>query len=138
MLDGGERLGRYVTHFRREYFDEQRMYGGYSLWFPRPDTQARVQAKIADITLALQAEDYLKMPRKIENRIEVELPAAALRVYKGIEDEFFAEVAGGVVTAANAAAKGMKLRQIDGRRRVRQRAAPQRAFTAPRWTPCST
>jgi SNF2 family DNA or RNA helicase len=113
MLDGGERLGHYITHFRREYFSEQRMYG-YSLWFPRPDTQARVQAKIADITLALRAEDYLKMPRKIENRIEVELPAAALRVYKGIEDEFYAELASGVVTAANAAAKGMKLRQITG------------------------
>lgn len=114
MLDGGERLGRYVTHFRREYFTEQRMYGGYSLWFPRSDTQARVQAKIADITLALRSEDYLKMPRKIENRIEVALPAAAQRVYKGIEDEFFAELGSGVVTAANAAAKGMKLRQITG------------------------
>lgn len=114
MLDGGERLGRYITHFRREYFIEQRMYGGYSLWFPRPDTQTRVQAQIADITLALKAEDYLKMPRKIENRIEVALPAAALRVYKGIEDEFFAELGSGVVTAANAAAKGMKLRQITG------------------------
>ena len=114
MLDGGERLGRFVTHFRREYFTEQRMYGGYSLWFPRADTQERVQAKISDITLALKAEDYLKMPRKIENRIEVDLPADALRVYKGIEDEFYAELGSGVVTAANAAAKGMKLRQVTG------------------------
>jgi SNF2 family DNA or RNA helicase len=113
MLDGGERLGRYITHFRREYFDSVQQRWGTE-WFPRPDTQARVQAKIADITLALKAEDYLKMPRKIENRIEVELPAAALRVYKGIEDEFFAELGSGVVTAANAAAKGMKLRQITG------------------------
>ena len=114
MLDGGERLGRYVTHFRREYFHEERQYGGYSLWFPRPDTQVRVQQKIADITLALRAEDYLKMPRRIENRIEVDLPADALRVYKGIEDEFFAQLGSGVVTAANAAAKGMKLRQVTG------------------------
>jgi SNF2 family DNA or RNA helicase len=114
MLDGGKRLGRFVTHFRREYFTEERQYGGYSLWFPRRDTQERVQAKIADITLALKAEDYLKMPRRIENRIEVDLPADALRVYKGIEDEFFAELGSGVVTAANAAAKGMKLRQVTG------------------------
>lgn len=112
MLDGGERLGRYVTHFRREYFTEERQYGGYSLWFPRRDTQERVQSKIADITLALKAEDYLKMPRRIENRIEVDLPADALTVYKGVEDEFFAELASGVVTAANAAAKSMKLRQV--------------------------
>jgi SNF2 family DNA or RNA helicase len=114
MLDGGDRLGRYVTHFRREYFIEQRQYGGYSLWFPRPDTQDRVQRKIADITLALKADDYLKMPRKIENRIEVDLPPDALRVYTGIEDQFYAEVGSGAVTAANAAAKGMKLRQVTG------------------------
>ena len=114
MLDGGERLGRYVTHFRREYFIEERHRMGFSLWFPRPDTQVRVQAKIADITLALQSADYLKMPRKIENRIEVDLPAAAQRVYKGVEDDFFAELASGVVTAANAAAKSMKLRQVTG------------------------
>lgn len=114
MLDGGERLGRYITHFRREYFEEHRHYMGFSEWFPRPDTQARVQAKIADITLALKAEDYLKMPRKFDNRIEVDLPAPALRVYKQVEDEFFAELGSGVVTAANAAAKGMKLRQVTG------------------------
>jgi SNF2 family DNA or RNA helicase len=113
MLDGGERLGRYITHFRREYFIEEKQYG-YSLWFPRADTQTRVQAKIADITLALKSEDYLQMPRRIENRIEVELPNSALSIYKGIEDSFFAELSSGVVTAANAAAKGMKLRQIVG------------------------
>lgn len=114
MLDGGQRLGRFVTHFRREYFIEDRQRGGYSLWYPRSDTQARVQAKIADITLALQSADYLKMPRKIENRIEVDLPASAMRIYKGIEDDFFAELRSGVVTAANAAAKSMKLRQVTG------------------------
>jgi SNF2 family DNA or RNA helicase len=114
MLDGGKRLGRFVTHFRREYFTEERQYGGYSLWFPRRDTQERVQAKIADITLALRSEDYLTMPRRIENRIEVDLPASTMKVYKGIADEFFAELRSGVVTAANAAAKSMKLRQVTG------------------------
>ncbi len=113
MLDGGERLGKFVTHFRREYFHEEKQYG-YSLWHPRHDTQDRVQKKIADITLALRAEDYLKMPRRFDNRIEVSLGAEALDVYKGIEDEFIAEVNGGMVTAANAAAKGMKMRQITG------------------------
>jgi SNF2 family DNA or RNA helicase len=111
MLDGGERLGKYVTHFRREYFNEER-FNGYSLWHPRRDTSERVQAKVADVTLALRAEDYLQMPRKIENFIKVELPTAARRVYNALEEEFFSEVGSGLVTAANAAAKGMKLRQI--------------------------
>ena len=114
MLDGGQRLGRYITHFRREYFTEFPQRGGYSLWAPREGAQQQIQAKIADITLALNSEDYLKMPPVIENRIEVDLPPAALRVYKSVEDEFFAELNSGFVTAANAAAKSMKLRQVTG------------------------
>jgi SNF2 family DNA or RNA helicase len=114
MLDGGERLGKYVTHFRRTYFTEYPQRGGYSLWEPRHGAQHEIERKIADITLALNAKDYLKLPRLIENRIEVELDSTALRVYKGVEDEFFAQLASGVVTAANAAAKSMKLRQVVG------------------------
>jgi SNF2 family DNA or RNA helicase len=111
MLDGGERLGRYITHFRREYFTEEKQFG-YSLWHPRKDTSERVQRKIADVTLALRVEDYLQMPRKIENFIKVELPSAARKVYKSLEDDFYSEIGAGLVTAANAAAKGTKLRQI--------------------------
>lgn len=114
MLDGGQRLGRFVTHFRREFFVEYPQRGGYSLWEPRRGAQQEIEQRIADITLALRAEDYLKMPKLIENRIEVDLDSAAQRVYKGVEDEFFAELASGVVTAANAAAKSMKLRQVVG------------------------
>jgi SNF2 family DNA or RNA helicase len=114
MLDGGERLGRYVTHFRREYFTESRQPGGYSLWFPRRDTQERVQQKVADITLSLSAEEYLKMPRVLENTIRVTIPGPARAVYKSMEEEFFAELNSGVVTAANAAVIGMKLRQMTG------------------------
>ena len=112
MLDGGERLGKYVTHFNREYFYEERHRMGFSLWHARPDTQERVQRKISDITLALKAEDYLKMPRRIDNRIEIELPASVRGVYKDLEDEFYSAIGSGVVTAANAAAKGTKLRQV--------------------------
>jgi len=114
MLDGGERLGRYVTHFRREYFTESPQRGGYSLWFPRKDTQARIQAKVADVTLSLSAEEYLSMPRVIENIIRVTLPAPSRSLYRDMENEFIAQLESGVVTAANAAVIGMKLRQMTG------------------------
>jgi SNF2 family DNA or RNA helicase len=114
MLDGGQRLGRFITHFRREYFNESPTRYGYSLWEPRRDAQERIQGKLTDIAMTLRADDYLKMPRLIENKIEVELPAHAREIYNDLEDEFYATLNKGEVTAVNAAAKSMKLRQIVG------------------------
>jgi SNF2 family DNA or RNA helicase len=113
MLDAGERLGRFVTHFRRTFFDEVRGFG-YSEWKPRRDTGARVQGKIADICRYLKAEDYLSMPRLTFNDIEVDLPSAARKVYAKVEADFFATLGDATVSAAHAAAAGMKLRQVCG------------------------
>jgi len=112
--DLGQRLGKFVTHFRRQYFIEDRQRGGYSLWFPKPGAQQLVEKKLADFALTMTATDYLKMPGLLVNDIPVQLPASATGVYKDLEDAFLAEVAGGQVTAANAAAKAMKLRQVVG------------------------
>lgn len=112
--DLGERLGKFVTHFRRAYFTEEKKRGGYSLWTPKPGAQQLVEKKLADLALTMTAEDYLKMPKLLVNDIAVDLPSNAWHVYKKLEDYFFAEVQGGNVTAANAAAKAMKLRQVVG------------------------
>jgi SNF2 family DNA or RNA helicase len=114
MLDGGERLGKYVTHFRRRYFDGEPQRGGYTLWYPKPGAAEQVQAAISDICLSLRAEDYLTLPRLIENFVTVELPRDVMSAYKDLEDDFIAELQGGRVTASTAAVKGMKLRQIVG------------------------
>jgi SNF2 family DNA or RNA helicase len=112
MLDGGQRLGKFVTHFRREFFIEYPQRGGYSLWEPRATARGEIEARLADVAMTLKAEDYLKMPRLMENVIEVELPSSAMKVYNRLENDYIAELNSGTVTAANAAAKGMKLRQI--------------------------
>lgn len=114
MLDGGARLGKFITHFRRLYFNEYPQRGGYSLWEPRRGAEDEIKAKIRDIAMYLSAEDHLTMPKLIENIIKVDLPAGTRKVYEELEDEFIAELNSGVVTAANAGAKSMKLRQIVG------------------------
>ena len=111
MLDQGKRLGRFITHFRREYFNEYPQRGGYSLWEPRRNAREQIEAKISDITVTFDAPPK---PGLNENFIKVELGSAALKVYRGLEDDYFAELGAGAVTAVNAAAKSMKLRQITG------------------------
>jgi SNF2 family DNA or RNA helicase len=115
LLDGGQRLGKYITHFHREYFDEQRNVRlGFSDWFPRKDTAERIRAKVEDVCLYMKAEDHLTMPERIDNQIAVELPESVRDDYRKIEQNFFATIGGKAVSAAHAAAAQMKLRQMVG------------------------
>jgi len=117
IVDQGQRLGRYITYFRKAFMESEtiRVGGGRSIekWYPRLGAAEEVAAKIGDIALRLQAEDYLTMPAITYNRIPVELPPPARKAYKAISSELVAKVDAKVsLTAATAAAAVMKLRQI--------------------------
>ena len=113
ILDAGERLGRYVTHFRRAYFTEHRnAWQAFSEWVPALDAEERIMDKISDICLSMKAIDHLQMPPLVINDITVEMNSAVVTVYRQMERDFAAELASGAVTAMNAAVKTGKLRQI--------------------------
>lgn len=110
ILDLGASLGRYITHFRREYFN-QSGYGGYD-YTPKPDAFQRIIERIKPLILQLSAEDYLKMPELVTQDIAIDMPADAMKIYKMVEDGFFAEMESNKIVAANAAVAGGKCRQI--------------------------
>lgn len=117
IVDGGQRLGRYITHFRKQFMVPEtiRVGGGRSIevWHPAQGAAEKMAAKIADVSLRLQAEDYLTMPKITHNIIPVELPPAARKVYVKLADDLVAKTEDGVMlTAVTAAAAVMKLRQI--------------------------
>lgn len=113
ILDLGAALGRYITHYRREFF-VQSGYGGYE-YTPQHDAFPRIVAKIKPLILQLSAKDYLTMPKKVTATIMVELPKEAVKLYKDVENIFFSEMeSGDKIVAANAAVAGGKCRQIAG------------------------
>lgn len=117
IVDLGDRLGRFITHFRKQFMlpEEIRIGGGRTItkWHAKPDAVPKLVSKVKDISLRLQAEDYLQMPKITYNVIPVELPKAARATYDALADDLVAKTAGGVtLTAASAAAAVMKLRQI--------------------------
>jgi len=117
IVDEGERLGRYITHFRKQFMlaEEIRIGGGKTIttWYPKPGADEMVASKIKDVALRLQAEDYLSMPDISYNVIPVELPSLARQLYDRLSDDLVAKTAcGTTLTAATAAAAVMKLRQI--------------------------
>jgi len=111
VVDSGAALGEFITHFREEFFTSDFM--GYN-WELKPGADQEIFKKIAPISIRIDAADYLTLPQLVTRDLEVDLPEKAMTVYRDMEKEFIARVAGGEITAANAAAASSKCRQIVG------------------------
>lgn len=108
-LDNGERLGRYITQYRNQYFYPSG-YKGYDYQL-QDDGFERIQKKIKDVVYRTP-EDYLKIPKEKYHDIVVELNKDVMKQYKLFEEEFFLQLENKVITAINAGAKTSKLRQL--------------------------
>jgi hypothetical protein len=110
MLDGGEALGAYITHYRHEYFTPTG-YGGYD-WMLKPDAEPRIHAAVAPLTSHLAILDHLDMPPLTTVERWASLTPDAREIYEEMEQEFVAELRDGVIDATNAGVRASKLRQI--------------------------
>ncbi|CAI3519889.1 DEAD/DEAH box helicase family protein [Enterococcus cecorum] len=113
LLDRGERLGTSMTRYRQTYFYP--LSGqGYVVykWGLKEGAEDKIHDKISDICVSMKAKDYLKLPGRVDNVIEVQLPQEALRTYHTLKRQFVAELAGETVTASNAAVLSNKLLQM--------------------------
>ena len=110
LLDGGQRLEKKITHFRAKY-QTQNPWSKFE-WNLNKGADQIIQSKIADITVTIRAEEYLKMPTLLENDIYVDLPPDAQKVYAGFEDEMVAQIKDETVAAPSAAIVSEKCRQV--------------------------
>lgn len=114
VLDMGERLGRFITQYRTNYFRPDRMNGqivySYQLL---PGAEERIYDKISDITISMKAMDHLNMPELINTRYPVYLDEKEEQLYKDMKNDLILPFAGeDEITAANAAALSNKLCQM--------------------------
>lgn len=89
ILDGGERLGKYKTHFEKQYFYNPPH--NPHVFIPFKDSHSNIMNKMKDIMFTLRAEDYLELPERIYNIIQVKLPEKILKKYKKFERTLVAE-----------------------------------------------
>lgn len=114
LLDGGQRLGKTIGWYRERYFNPG-MRNGYTVfnWILKDGADSAIQKKIEDICVSMKAADYLAMPERIDNRVEVMMSQAELKVYRQLEKEKILELSGdNVVVAPTAAAIANKLLQL--------------------------
>lgn len=114
LLDGGQRLGRTISSYKDQYFTagDRNRYVVYN-WNLKDGAKESIYIKISDICVSMKSEDYLDLPYRINNSIEINLPTAAIEKYKQLEKDLVIElVEDDAITAANAAVLTNKLLQM--------------------------
>jgi len=113
ILDMGERLGRFISQYRVNYFKPDRMNGPIVYTYKLlPGAEERIYDRISDITISMKATDYLDMPELISNEYKVYLDDDERSKYEEMKDELVLQLPGGEITAANAASLSGKLSQL--------------------------
>ncbi|HEL2553654.1 TPA: DEAD/DEAH box helicase [Streptococcus suis] len=114
VIDGGERLGRFIGEFRSRYFEEGRRNGNIVYeYIPMDYAECQIQDKISDITISMKALDYLDMPELLSTKKLVRMTEKEKEKYSQFKKEYvLSELDGLEVTAANAASLTNKLVQL--------------------------
>lgn len=115
LLDRGERLGKTITSFREEYFKPDARNGQVVFNYKLQESgEERIHNQISDICLSMRAKDYLTLPQRINNYIELQFDDELQKKYDDFErDKVMEFIDSGVeLTAVNAAGMVNKLLQF--------------------------
>lgn len=110
ILDLGNALGRYITHYRVMYFRNPDGRGWK--WVPQAGAEERIYEKLKPLCLRMEAKDYLELPPLIDNTIYVDLPPKVAQMYEALEEDLIAKLEENLIVASNAASASTKLRQL--------------------------
>ena len=113
LLDMGERLGKFITRYRENYFVPDKRNGERVFSYrPREGAEDEIYRRISDITISMKCTDHLKMPELISSQYEVILSDDERKQYERLKSELALDVSAGEITVANAAALTNKLSQL--------------------------
>ena len=113
LLDMGARLGRFISHYRLEYFQPDKRNGQIVFSYkPLPGAEQRIYDKISDITISMRSTDHLQMPELVSSEYTVRLSDEERERYDGLNQDLVLQLPDGEITVANAAALTGKLCQM--------------------------
>lgn len=113
LLDMGKRLGRFITHYRDEFFlPDKRSAQQVFTYKPKQGAEEEIYRRIGDITISMKSADYLKMPKCVLNEARVSMSDSETALYKAMKDDLVVTLKGEEIDAANAAALSGKLCQM--------------------------
>lgn len=121
LLDQGERLGKTVGSYRREFFNEESRNNNYDTFKLKRGSELEgkniyeklIMEKVNDIVFSMKAKDYLQLPPCIDNPIKLQMVPKLKEQYDIFERDLVLSIEEiDDITAMNAAVLTNKLRQF--------------------------
>ena len=113
LLDMGKRLGRFITHYRDEFFRPDKRNGQVIFSYkPKDGAEEEIYRRISDITISMKSTDFLQMPECVINEVEVSLSDKEMKMYDGLKKDLVLAIANKEIDAVNAGALSNKLSQM--------------------------
>ena len=113
LLDGGERLGRFITRYRDRWFTPDKRNGMQVFTYkPREGAEDEIYDAISDMTLSMRTTDHLQLPELTVTTYAVSLESRERRIYDRLREQMILDLDGQVIDAASAAALSGKLLQL--------------------------
>lgn len=121
LMDRGDRLEKTITRYREKYFRPERT-NGHIVYSYRllSDSEQAIHKKIQDICISMRADDYLEMPMRTDNYINLKMPNSLKKRYDDFEKNKILDLLShndsenelNEISAINAAALSNKLLQF--------------------------
>ncbi len=112
-IDRGESLGKSITKYREQYFYPASANGHIVYkWALKEGADDLIYEAIGDTAISMKAKDYLKLPPRVDNFIEVEMDKKEMALYKQLKRDYVLEYLDQEIVAANAAGLQNKLLQL--------------------------
>ena len=113
LLDMGERLGRFITNYRNNFFEPDKRNGQIVFSYkPLPGSEDKIYKRISDITISMKSIDYLKMPECVINKVLVTMNEKEWKVYSSFKEDMVTKLDDNEIDAVNAAVLSGKLLQM--------------------------
>src|SRR5699024_12336627 len=113
VLDMGQRLGRFISSYRMNYFDpdKRNMYQVFT-YKPKPGAEQSIYRAIHDITISMKSKDYLSLPPLTMNTVPVKMSDSEQAIYDELNSQLVVSTQGKQIDALNAASLSNKLCQM--------------------------
>ncbi len=115
LLDMGKRLGRFIGHYRDEFFlPDRRSAQMVFSYKPKPGAEEEIYRRISDVTISMKSADYLKLPKLLMTTKPVTMTAKERCTYDVLRKDLVVSVGETEIDAVSAAALSNKLLQMAG------------------------
>lgn len=113
LLDGGERLGRFIGKYREAYFtpDKRNAQVVFS-YKPKAGAERLIYQKLEGLCFSLKAEEHLQMPELLSSAVELALAPKERALYEELKRELVLSYEGQEIDASTAAVLNNKLVQM--------------------------